>query len=515
MKSRSLFLMNLFLIIILGNLVSQKEVIAKETALENTTITLRLVDQNGVEISGSYFNFGNPIFQVVSTGGSIVLAPGNYGVYLVPAVFGIAQQSVLNRFENFTVSTETTEITFEWQTFSGPMAVRDGTGALIPGSALNWGNPYFTSIANNQLVTLPVTDPSVYPNVSGGGYGVYVVPGIFSIAHQSYLNRFDNFTVSPQDHELTFTWLTADGKIFIVDETETRVDGSSIYFGNPYFTSVLNGDAVSFPVGLYKATLRPGDPGVSQLFASFEIGISSGIPFINPSFFDFAGINYGIRIMTTEEVLIDIRPGNSSNIINLKSKGKIPVAILSTENFDATTVDPLSVTFGPGEARAVHERGHFTDIDNDGDIDLLLHFKIQDCEFPCESTEAILNGITNAGIQITGEDAIQTIHCDLNKTGDQLITPGSFRLLQNYPNPFNPATTISYHIPEQTHVRIDIFDVTGKRIKTLLDAPIASGTHSIKWQGTFDDGKTVPSGVYFYRMIAGSYVQTRKLLFLK
>jgi len=88
--------------------------------------------------------------------------------------------------------------------------------------------------------------------------------------------------------------------------------------------------------------------------------------------------------------------------------------------------------------------------------------------------------------------------------------PKSFALLQNYPNPFNPTTTITYDVPEAAKVKIDVFDILGNRIATLVDESKPAGEYT-----TLFDGSQLASGVYFYRMLAGSYVSVRKLILLK
>ena len=111
------------------------------------------------------------------------------------------------------------------------------------------------------------------------------------------------------------------------------------------------------------------------------------------------------------EVSIDIRPGSSQNSINPRSHGIIPVAILTTDAFDATTVDPLSVRFGPKGAKEAHNKGHIEDVNQDGEPDLVLHFKTQATGIQCGDTSASLTGETENGDPFQGSDAIKTVGC--------------------------------------------------------------------------------------------------------
>jgi hypothetical protein len=94
--------------------------------------------------------------------------------------------------------------------------------------------------------------------------------------------------------------------------------------------------------------------------------------------------------------------------------------------------------------------------------------------------------------------------------------PASFALDANIPNPFNPITTIGYGIPAGgADVNISIYDVAGRRVRTLVDEHRPAGLFSVQWNGENDRGQSVASGVYFYRMRAGEFVETRKMLLLK
>jgi hypothetical protein len=83
-------------------------------------------------------------------------------------------------------------------------------------------------------------------------------------------------------------------------------------------------------------------------------------------------------------------------------------------------------------------------------------------------------------------------------------------LSQNYPNPFNPTTTISYTIPEASHVRLEIFNILGQLVEPLVDDNQAAGEHSVQWNAS-----QYATGVYFYRFTVGNETKTKKMLLIK
>ena len=98
---------------------------------------------------------------------------------------------------------------------------------------------------------------------------------------------------------------------------------------------------------------------------------------------------------------------------------------------------------------------------------------------------------------------------------DSDIIPETFALYANYPNPFNPTTTISYDLPKQAQVTLGIYDILGKQIKTLVNQSQDAGSKTAVWDGTNNSGRPVSAGVYLYRIKAGEFSQTRKMVLLR
>jgi hypothetical protein len=95
------------------------------------------------------------------------------------------------------------------------------------------------------------------------------------------------------------------------------------------------------------------------------------------------------------------------------------------------------------------------------------------------------------------------------------VLPGQFELSQNYPNPFNPTTEFALAVPEPAHVTLEVFNVLGRRVVVLKNEVLAAGYYTVSWDGRADDGATLPSGVYFYRLNSGHVTLTRRMLMLK
>jgi len=101
-----------------------------------------------------------------------------------------------------------------------------------------------------------------------------------------------------------------------------------------------------------------------------------------------------------------------------------------------------------------------------------------------------------------------------NGSADDML-PRDFALYQNSPNPFNPATEIAFGLPLGARVRLDVYNLLGQRVTTLVDGYRSAGKHSVVWNGTDSNGGIVASGVYFYKLATDSFTDTRKMLLLK
>jgi hypothetical protein len=130
-------------------------------------------------------------------------------------------------------------------------------------------------------------------------------------------------------------------------------------------------------------------------------------------------------------------------------------------------------------------------------------------------------GVGNAGTDDVRDFSISGVHADLE--GDAFLTssgvmeicdnitiPGNYNLQQNFPNPFNPSTKILYSVPQSSTVQIKVFDVIGNEIETLVNEEKPVGTYELTW---YAEG--LPSGIYFYQLRAGNFVETKKMVLMK
>jgi len=247
------------------------------------------------------------------------------------------------------------------------------------------------------------------------------------------------------DYRPTGITLDADGTIYFPGRRESEPTVGSIYTIDP---------AVGIPVVLVSGFVGTGIAidDCDNIFAStpfredvlgqearviymFDSGslarseFARSVPTVEELTFDWEGIYLYVlevtdftpgginppEMITISPEMVDIKPGCDPNSINCRNeKGVITVAILTMDDFDATTVDHKTVTFEGGSETHVDQisgelRRHEEDVDDDGDIDLVFHFRLGETDLTCDSTQGTLTGLTFEGQSIEGTDNIRMV----------------------------------------------------------------------------------------------------------
>jgi hypothetical protein len=126
-----------------------------------------------------------------------------------------------------------------------------------------------------------------------------------------------------------------------------------------------------------------------------------------------------------------------------------------------------------------------------------------------------VRGVYQCGEGMWSDSGRYCILTDVRDIAEEETLPASCQLSQNYPNPFNPTTNIRFNLPKSGHVSLDIYNIIGRRVTTLADEYLCAGHKLVTWDGKDDSGKEVSSGVYFYKITAGDYSETKKMIFMK
>src|SRR5690554_59833 len=117
--------------------------------------------------------------------------------------------------------------------------------------------------------------------------------------------------------------------------------------------------------------------------------------------------------------------------------------------------------------------------------------------------------------EVGESEASNIVEVEVTVSVDDLTSPFVNELRQNYPNPFNPETTIEFSLETRQRVKINIYNITGQQVKTIVDDVLDAGEHRIVWNSVGSNNKKLPSGIYLYRMTTDKYNDTRKMILLK
>lgn len=245
---------------------------------------------------------------------------------------------------------------------------------------------------------------------------------------------------------------------------------------------------------------------------------------------------HGVEVSEGGQFVFDTREGTLSGTGNLR--------LLSEDGSDAGAVmiqqlvgcAPSDCMTGDGTAVQCIIAG---DCDSSKTCDLTDCLKICSTDFNVrgELTDEEIQRLRDEGFEVTITETTEGIKQimlrknsgDAAKFGDEdpfaediplekelsATLPEGYELSQNYPNPFNPTTKIDFTVPNAEHVTVEIINLMGQKVRTLVDETVGAGVHSVEWDATNDYGEKVSSGMYFYRLKVGAAAQSKKMTLLK
>lgn len=200
---------------------------------------------------------------------------------------------------------------------------------------------------------------------------------------------------------------------------------------------------------------------------------------------------------------VDLNGDNNVNLILVSTLGNVHAYCPNGLPVDSFPY-PLGISVTSPAAIA--------DIDGDGDWDIIIAtsngITVVDCKHPMghKSDWTVYRG----NIQRTGYYG-DNITTDVDIPFSEYVT----ELRQNYPNPFNPATRIDFSIKQDSPVKLEVFNIRGQRVRTIINEDLPAGNHSVIWDGTNSSNRIVGAGIYFYRLTTSDTTDIRKMLLLK
>ncbi|NOZ04196.1 MAG: T9SS type A sorting domain-containing protein [FCB group bacterium] len=263
--------------------------------------------------------------------------------------------------------------------------------------------------------------------------------------------------------------------------------------------------------GPTSGTTEPGDSALVTITidaVDSTAGIYDGVLIVNSDDPNTPNINVPVTLTITEVSVagILVTPGDSISVSIIE--GETFAKTLIIENIG--TADLEWVVNRQGPWLSVYPDSGRTEPGGMDSLVVLIDGSELVVGFYIDTLSVFSNDVNNPTIDIL-------VVVDVTALGNNEISelPKQFKLMQNYPNPFNPTTTFQYELPEQVAVTLVVYDILGKKIKTLVRGVEEPGLKSAVWDGTNDFGEKVSAGVYLYWLRAGDFSQTRKMVVLK
>jgi len=230
---------------------------------------------------------------------------------------------------------------------------------------------------------------------------------------------------------------------------------------------------------------------------------------------------------TQQLVAMDIplrfgNPGDGINLVNVEFASRVNYfdeKITNIDNEDKTLVMGLiSMAYDPNTADLEVGSGPIAYLTFDVTDPTIESFTVASADIPKPAHRLMLVWHeTNADgqLEVRWNDQLEfSVNVPVTSAGNNPI-PTSYALDQNYPNPFNAGTVISFALPEASRVKVTVFNVLGQTVRVLADNDMEAGVRNVSWDGRDDNGNAASSGVYFYRIAANNFNDTKKMTLIK
>jgi hypothetical protein len=477
-------------------MVNSGQLVDFELTNEGGLIIGKVEDDEGVGFPGAKVS-ASPGGQKTQTGawGFFTLATGSGSVEL-----NIQHKSAESKTLNFNLAEGQTinqVITLEPFARINGRVIAEATGDVVVGADIfTEGGNYFTK------------------SLSDGTYSLFLPPGTYNILCSAIsqdlgLVTESNFSVSPgqvrsldfalpEASGIKFTFRATDGFGVFVGGMRVKMFGS---FPGGFVEALTDGNGIArflVPLGTYIIHAEKGGWHPHPFVATHTITYEPGTQFIVGFFQGLDYMIYGeIRNAVTDE-LID------NQLIEIYAFYVNPVGSNS---------EP--VVHGFYHTKTGYYRAFVSGkLSNISNTDRLLFDDSKTFDvYALLQVDYNLSGLTKGDsmrldVKLLPKGVVSVAEPDVT-------LPEKFALHQNYPNPFNPSTIISYDLAKDSDVKLVIYDILGRQVRTLVNEPKFVGAQKIEWAGRDDNGHLLPSGVYIYRLIAGENKETKKMLFVK
>jgi hypothetical protein len=310
----------------------------------------------------------------------------------------------------------------------------------------------------------------------------------------------DETALTQPEKDAVIDWVNDGGSILIEADSDASVTAYSQLLGD-----LQSGLAFSFLDGFSGITVfifpHVTTADVDELYlpapsAQADAWAQAGLLFtdlLGAPMGAYSEVGDGRIVIVSDQIFHDIIIGQSDN----RLFGNQVFSWLALGGFSWLTITPETGTLAAGDSVEIS-------VEMDGSVlpagsyDINLEVMSNDPGTPVVTLP--VHVVVDSTVTITGLD-------------DQV--PGVYQLHPNYPNPFNPTTTVRYDLPAAQDVKIVIYNVRGEEVRVLVDQHQMPGRHEAVWDGRNSRGESVASGVYLYKIVAGKFVNTRKMTLLK